>query len=131
MSESERRDGQRIDRWLWCARFFKSRTLAAKLCADGKVRLNRRIVGKPSLQVRVDDVLTFPQARTVRVVRIAALAHRRGPAEEARGLYEDLTPAATAPADAAPANTAARAPGHGRPTKRERRAIDRLREQDE
>jgi ribosome-associated heat shock protein Hsp15 len=125
---SGERDGQRLDRWLWCARFFKSRTLAAKLCNERKVRINSRIATKASAIVRVDDVLTFPQARTVRVVRIKAMAARRGPAVEAVELYEDLsTPAEKAPET--PDGIAVRTPGAGRPTKRQRRAIERLTEE--
>lgn len=127
MSQGEPRDGQRIDRWLWCARFFKSRTLAAKVCNERRVRLNRRIVGKASVVLKPGDVLTFPQSRDIRVVKVLALALRRGPATEARTLYEDLaSPPSATPPDAASAP--ARPPGHGRPTKRERRAIDRLRQ---
>ncbi len=78
----------RLDKWLWYARFFKSRSLAARLCEGRRVRLNRRVIDKASRQVRVDDVLTFPQGRRIRVVRVVALGHRRGPAAEAEGLYE-------------------------------------------
>jgi ribosome-associated heat shock protein Hsp15 len=110
----------RLDKWLWHARFFKSRSLAAKLCAGSRVRVNRRVVSKPSATVRVGDVLTFPQAERIRVVRVAALGTRRGPAPEAAALYEDLSPPERASA------AARRIPGAGRPTKAERRAIDRL-----
>ena len=120
-----RQPGQRIDRWLWCARFFKSRTLAQKLCNDRKVRLNSKIVAKASVSVRSGDVLTFPQGRQIRVIRVTELAARRGPAVEARGLYDDLTPAKPR-ADEAALKLPLRAPGSGRPTKRDRRAIDRL-----
>lgn len=126
---SGEREGQRLDRWLWCARFFKSRTLAAKLCNERKVRINRKIAAKASAVIRVDDVLTFPQARAIRVVRIKALAARRGPAVEARELYDDLSVPAPAPAAEAATTTAVRAPGSGRPTKRQRRAIERLTEE--
>ena len=71
---------QRVDRWLWFARFFKSRTLAAKLCAGHKLRVNRQIVAKPSATVKVGDILTFPQGNRIRVIRIADLGSRRGPA---------------------------------------------------
>jgi len=127
MSEAEPRLGQRIDRWLWCARFFKSRTLAARHCSERKVRQNRRIVGKASTMLRPGDVLTFPQGRDIRVVKVLALAARRGPAAEARTLYQDLT-VAEPETQPEPASAAARAPGSGRPTKRERRATDRLRQ---
>ncbi len=121
--------GQRLDRWLWFARFFKSRTLATKLCARHKVRVNRRIVAKASAIVRPGDVLTFPQGRHIRVVRILDSGLRRGPATEARKLYEDLAPPEPRRPDApAPSQGLRREAGAGRPTKRERRAIDRLQE---
>ena len=82
--------GQRLDRWLWCARFFKTRGLATRLCQSGRVRVNRRPVQKAHHILRVGDVLTFPQAGAIRVVRVEALAERRGPAPEAARLYETL-----------------------------------------
>jgi len=114
----------RLDKWLWYARFFKSRSLAARFCDGRRVRLNRRVIDKASRQVRVGDVLTFPQARRIRVVRVVALGSRRGPAAEAEGLYEDLAPPVTESAPAPPA--AHRERGTGRPTKAERRALERL-----
>jgi ribosome-associated heat shock protein Hsp15 len=84
---------QRLDKWLWCARFFKTRALAATLSAAGRFRVNRMVVAKAHYAVRVGDVLTFPQGRDIRVVRILALSDRRGPASEARLLYADLTEA--------------------------------------
>lgn len=119
----------RIDKWLWFARFFKSRSLATKLCSGGRVRVNGEPIAKAHTEVRVGDVLTFPQARDIRVVRIVALGTRRGPAVEARTLFEDLEPPrAGPPRRAVAAPPAARQPGSGRPTKAERRATDRLRE---
>lgn len=89
--------GQRVDRWLWFARFFKTRSGATRLVNAGRVRIGtggatRRIV-KPSQTVVAGDVLTFPQGRRIRVVRILAVGERRGPAAEARTLFEDLAPA--------------------------------------
>ncbi len=108
----------RLDKWLWHARFFKSRSLAARICAGGRVRLNRKPQHKPSALVRVGDVLTFPQGRNIRVVAVAALGERRGPASEAVRLYRDLAP--PEPSGPPPARTGAR------PTKADRRALDRL-----
>ena len=82
--------GQRLDQWLWRARFFKTRALAAKLCQAGRVRVNRRPVQKAHYILRVGDVLTFPQAGAIRVVQVEALAERRGPAPEAARLYANL-----------------------------------------
>jgi ribosome-associated heat shock protein Hsp15 len=121
MSEGETR---RLDQWLWFARFCKSRTLAAKLCAAGRVRLGGAIVRKAHQLVRPGDVLTFPQGPHIRVVRVRLPGQRRGPPAEARTLYDDLAPP-TPP----PAPPFERQPGAGRPTKAERRALDRLREE--
>lgn len=83
---------QRVDKWLWCARFVKTRTLAQRLIAEGHVRAAGRVVAKPHHALKAGDVLTFPQGHHIRVVRVVALAQRRGPATEARALYEDLAP---------------------------------------
>lgn len=117
----------RIDKWLWFARFFKSRTLAARMVAEGHVRLNRERITKSHGAVRPGDVLTFPQGRDIRVVRVLDCGMRRGPAAEAQQLYEDLEPPVAAPM-AAP-EIARRERGSGRPTKADRRAIDAFREQ--
>lgn len=112
----------RLDKWLWQARFFKTRGLASKLVSGGHVRVNSQKAAKPAHSVGPGDVLTFPQGRRVRVIRIVALGERRGPAPEAQALYEDL-----APPDADEANSVPAAPryeGKGRPTKRERRKLD-------
>jgi ribosome-associated heat shock protein Hsp15 len=85
--------GQRLDKFLWAARFLKSRSLAATLCAEKRVRVSGRLVDKAHTLVRVGDVLTFPLGSRIRVVRILALPTRRGPAAEAQALYEDLNPA--------------------------------------
>lgn len=122
----------RIDRWLWCARFFKSRTLAARICTGGRVRVNRAVVSKAHHNVRAGDVLTFAQGERIRVVRVLAIAERRGPAAEAALLYEDLSPEPPSgrPAAGERAAVPLRDPGSGRPTKAARRAIDRLRDPD-
>ena len=112
---SDARETIRLDKWLWQARFFKSRARAAEIVGAGRVRVNSQPVSKPARAVGAGDVLTFPQARQVRVVRILALGERRGPAPEAQALYDDLSP----PAAPSPANP--RFDGSGRPGKRERR----------
>jgi len=81
---------QRVDKWLWFARFVKSRTLAAKLVGDGFVRVNGHRVDNPAKGVAVGDVVTVAVARTTAVVRVEALGERRGPAPEARQLYSSL-----------------------------------------
>ena len=80
----------RLDKWLWQARFFKSRALASKICAAGRVRIDGERVIKAHAAIRPGHVLTFPQARDIRVVRVIAIGTRRGAAVEARTLYEDV-----------------------------------------
>jgi ribosome-associated heat shock protein Hsp15 len=90
------RETLRLDKWLWQARFFKTRGLAAALVTKGRVRVNGQPAARASRGVGAGDVLTFPQGNAIRVVRIVALGDRRGPAPEARGLYDDLDPPAQA-----------------------------------
>ena len=89
------------------------------MVSEGKVRVNGARVSKAAFQVGAADVLTFSKEREVRVVRIAAVGVRRGPAAEARALYEDLSPPQDAPEPAAP-----KFDGQGRPTKRDRRKLE-------
>ncbi|MGI9502646.1 MAG: RNA-binding S4 domain-containing protein [Geminicoccaceae bacterium] len=93
-ADADTSEGLRLDKWLWQARFFKTRTLASTVVSKGKVRINRMLVTKPHYKVRPGDVLTFAQGREIRVVRVLALGERRGPATEARTLYEDVNEAA-------------------------------------
>jgi ribosome-associated heat shock protein Hsp15 len=114
----------RIDKWLWAARFFKTRSLASDACGGGKVDVNDE-AAKPAKPVRAGDLIriTLPQGRR-RIVKVLALDDRRGSAAAARALYEDLTP--PEPARARQAPPPYRPQGAGRPTKRERRQLDRL-----
>lgn len=86
----------RLDKWLWHARFCKSRAVAARLVTEGVVRLNTVRVQKPATAVRVGDGLSFAVGGRIRTVRILALGTRRGPAPEARLLYADLDAPAAA-----------------------------------
>jgi ribosome-associated heat shock protein Hsp15 len=83
----------RLDQWLWFARFVKSRSLAARLCAAGAVSLNGSVVGKASQTVRVGDEVALVLRGWQRTVRVAVLGTRRGPAPEARLLYEEVAAA--------------------------------------
>jgi ribosome-associated heat shock protein Hsp15 len=83
-------DKLRVDKWLWCARFVKTRTLATRLCSNGTVRLNGQRLSKAHQAVRPGDVLVFPIGPRVRVVEVLACPVRRGPASEAQALYRDL-----------------------------------------
>lgn len=111
----------RLDKWLWQARFFKTRSLAARVVSGGHVRVNATKTAKPAHKVGPGDTLTFPQGHEIRVVRICDTGTRRGPATEARTLYEDLTLIK----DSAPQPP--RYEGKGRPTKKDRRSLDSTR----
>lgn len=91
ISDQEDRDWQRLDKWLWCARFLRSRSACADLVGLGSIRINRQPTVKPHTKLRVGDVLTIPLKGSVTVVRVANLARRRGPAAEARLLYAEIT----------------------------------------
>jgi ribosome-associated heat shock protein Hsp15 len=109
---------QRIDKWLWFARLVKSRTQAQAAVTSGAVRINRQKIDSASHAVRVGDTLTVALHSTVRVLRVLQTGERRGPATEARLLYEELVPAI--------AETGSPPLGPGstkRPDKRDRRAI--------
>ncbi|KFB08760.1 RNA-binding S4 domain-containing protein [Nitratireductor basaltis] len=118
-------DRQRVDKWLFFARVVKSRSLAAKLAQAGKVRVNRNRIEQASYPLKVGDVLTITLERRVLVYRVIDPGTRRGPAEEARKLYEDLTPPEPA-REAEPADIAVRDRGAGRPTKKDRRQLQRI-----
>lgn len=86
------RETQRLDKWLWHARIIKSRSLAAQLVTKGKFRVNREKVLKPAFGIKSGDVITTSLFGKVRVLQVVGFSERRGPAAEARTLYEDLTP---------------------------------------
>ncbi len=114
----------RIDKWLWAARIFKSRTLASAACAGGKVDLNDQ-AAKPSRAVKPGDRVEVTLPRGRKVLRVVELSERRGPAASAAAMYEDLSPPPPPKEERVPPPVY-RARGLGRPTKRERRSIDRL-----
>ena len=118
MSEADR---IRLDKWLFFARFFKTRSLSSKQIEAGHVRVNATKVLKPATSISIGQVLTIVQGRTVRVVEVLALGYRRGPASEAQLLYRDLTPKQDSE------NPAPGQDRKGRPTKRERRALRNFR----
>ena len=120
--------GIRIDKWLWAARFFKTRSLATDAVSGGKVRLNEAPT-KPSRDVKPGDRLEISNGDTRWQVVVLALSDKRGPAPEARLLYEE-TAASIAEREAEQQRRQlALEPAaeiHGRPTKRDRRQIDRF-----
>jgi ribosome-associated heat shock protein Hsp15 len=117
-------EGQRLDKWLYCARLAKTRTGAARRIAEGQERVNGVRAMKPSRLVLPGNVVTATPSGRLRIVRVVAAGTRRGPASAARALYEDLTPQV-------PLEPGSAQGGDGRkgrrPTKRDRRRIDALR----
>lgn len=122
-------DGTRIDKWLWAARFFKTRSLAAEAVERGRVLLNDERC-KPARQLKPGDLLAIDNGSTAWQVRVVGLSDQRGPAPVARQLYEETPDSVqrreqeterrrlfVEPADAI----------RGRPTKRDRRQLDRSR----
>jgi ribosome-associated heat shock protein Hsp15 len=118
-------DSIRVDKWLWAARVFKTRSLASTACDGGKVDINAE-AAKPARHVRAGDRIevSLPRGRR-RILKVVGVGDRRGSAKAARALFEDLTP--PEPPRSRQAPPPFREPGAGRPTKRQRREIDRLR----
>ena len=132
---------QRIDKWLWFARLVKTRTMASRLVSSGKIRINREKIDKPSQNVKELDVITARIGRRILVLKVLDTGQRRGPSAEALALYEDITPPdealrkVTGPGQKklkigalSSGRVAERRQGSGRPTKRDRRKIDRFRD---
>lgn len=117
---------QRIDRWLWFTRVVKSRTLAAGLVTGGKVRLNRTRIDKASQTVKCGDVITVSIGGRVRVLKVLAPGVRRGPAQEAQTLYDDMTP----PPSPESLSERTAPPAGPRPSKKGRRQIIRFKQAD-
>jgi ribosome-associated heat shock protein Hsp15 len=120
---------QRLDKWLFFSRAVKSRTLAQKLIETGAIRVNSERTDRSDHKVGAGDVLTMTVQTRLLVWRILDPGSRRGPAPEAALLYEDLSPPPV-PREEAPPVHAGREAGSGRPTKKERRDTDRLRDDD-
>lgn len=112
----------RLDKWLWYARFFKTRSLAATVVGSGKVRVNGATVAKRSVTVVVGDVLTFPKEDDIRVIQIDALDTQRRGAPEAQTLYTDLSPPQPRVRNIRSENPGF--DGKGRPSKKDRRTYD-------
>lgn len=127
-SDSER---MRIDKWLWAARFYKTRALAVDEIHKGRVRVNGQEC-KPSRDIKVGDEVSFRQGYATRTVVVQALSPRRGPAPEAQQLYEETAESLALRAALAEQRHFAPEPAHaivqGRPTKRDRRQLQEARE---
>jgi ribosome-associated heat shock protein Hsp15 len=120
-------EGMRLDKWLWAARFYKTRALAVEQIDKGRVQVNGTDA-KPAREVRPGDTVRLRQARDERVVVVRGLSALRGPAPVAQQLYEETAASVAARAQAAESRRLAPEPAlaiaHGRPTKRDRRAIE-------
>ena len=122
----------RLDKWLWYARFFKTRSLATKLISSGKLRINGEVISKPHRQAQIGQILTFARGSHIRVIRIDEIGKRRGPAAEAELLFTDLDPPEAWKKDRAArlqnSRFENRLTGSGRPTKKDRRQTTRLKQ---
>ena len=125
-------DSLRLDKWLWYARFFKTRSAASKMISSGKLRIDGALVNKPHRAVQIGHVYTFGQGPHIRVIKVLGLATRRGPAPEAALLYEDMAPIEPRQkqdgASLSAGTFETRNSGAGRPTKRDRRKTEALKE---
>ncbi len=121
MTDQTQSPATRADRWLWAARAFKSRSLAAEACDGGKVTVNGA-TAKPHKLIRPGDEVTFTTPGGKRIWKVIDIAERRGPATAARALYEDRSPPPPPPDPAAPHPER----GGGRPTKKDRRQMKRF-----
>ncbi|GAK71394.1 RNA-binding S4 domain-containing protein [Agrobacterium rubi] len=117
---------QRLDKWLFFARMAKSRSLAQSYIQSGNVRVNGAPVRQPSHLVKIGDRLDISFERMDRILVVKASGERRGPFEEAKLLYDDETPPRPPGERMTLLDQAVREPGSGRPTKKERRALDRF-----
>ena len=135
MDVDEIRSGRtpvRLDKWLWYARFFKTRSLATKLISSGKLRINGEVTSKPHRQAQIGQVLTFAQGSYIRVIRIDEIGKCRGPAAEAVTLYTDLDPPPAWKNNQEErlhnSRFENRLIGSGRPTKKDRRETTKLKD---
>ena len=124
---------ERLDRFLFFSRALKSRTLAQKVIETGAIRVNSERTDRSDYKVGAGDVLTMALHGRIVIWRILDPGQRRGPASEAQGLYEDISPPPLPRQELSPydAAIAQRSEGAGRPTKKERRETDKLRGADE
>ena len=118
---------QRLDKWLWCARFFKSRVICQKVILTGKVRINGNIISKSHVKIKIGDKLSFFQGRDFKEIKVISFSVTRRPAVEAQKLYEDNSITQMRDEILKPFKGGFyRKSGLGRPTKRDRRKMDEL-----
>ncbi|MEO0392947.1 MAG: RNA-binding S4 domain-containing protein [Pseudomonadota bacterium] len=133
MVQADEPGKMRLDKWLWHTRFFKTRSLAAKICQAGQVRVNGTLTKKAHYQISPGDTLTFAQRDQIRIIKITELLPRRGSAPMAQACYEDLAPPSAEtrlPTDRTPGGKPAGISPGSRPNKQARRALTKLRGKD-
>ena len=122
-------DSLRVDKWLWAARFFKTRSLATEEINKGHVQIDQRDI-KPAREIRVGDVITVQQGKVPRTIVVKGISEQRGPAPVAQALFEETAESLQRRALIAERNRLAPEPAntieHGRPTKRDRRALQQI-----
>lgn len=124
---AEAKNSRRLDQWLWYARIFKTRGAASKFCQAKKIRLDGDLISKAKTPVRIGMMLSFTLDEQIKILKIEALGVRRGPAVEAQSLYDDQSPPPPTKEEKIHNSPMLRERGAGRPTKTERRAMERLR----
>ena len=121
-------DKLRIDKWLWAARFYKTRSLAVEEISKGRVRVND-VEAKPSREVKAGDTVALRQGPVIRTLVVRGISSQRGSAPVAQQLYEETEESLALRAQAADLHRLASEPAssveHGRPTKRDRRSLDK------
>lgn len=115
---------QRIDKWLWHARFYKTRSIAQKQVATGKIRVDREKISSPSRKVSAGNVLTITRDRDIKIIEILGVADKRGPYSEAQLLYNDMSPPKPEKQKQEQTKESmSRIQSEGRPTKHQRKQI--------
>lgn len=121
---TESLQSQRIDKWLWHARLYKTRSIAQKQVTTGKIRVDREKISSPSRKVVIGNVLTITRERDIKIIEIAGFAERRGPFSQAQLLYKDLTPPKPKEhVEAKSMESMSRIQSEGRPSKHQRKQI--------
>ena len=116
----------RLDTWLWYARFYKSRSLSSKAISSGKLRVNSNKIIKPASKVKINDVITINHTNMVRIIQVQSLGSRRGPANEAYNLYNDLSGDIKDVSNIKHISEKSKKETNKRPTKKDRRILDKI-----
>lgn len=124
VEETSNNQSQRIDKWLWHARFYKTRSIAQKQVSTGKIRVDREKISSPSRKVTTGNVLTITRERDIKIIEILGIADKRGPYSEAQLLYNDMSPPKPEKQKQEQTRESmSRIQSEGRPTKHQRKQI--------